>query len=181
MTDLLGIISASDKRRNLLILLDSGPKSWEEVKTALGVTSTGMLPQIKILEEEHLITRSGKNYALTPMGKTIVAHTVPLIKTVEVFDTHKKFWEEHDLSVLPEEILLKDWLRLEGSELYVSRQDIKFSFAVTDSIFSLSLFLNNGVFDAKHDVVSSDASAVTWGESIFAHYAKQSDKIATLA
>ena len=73
--------------------------------------------------------------------------------------------------------LLKDWLRLEGSELYVSRQDIKFSFAVTDSIFSLSLFLNNGVFDAKHDVVSRGASAVTWGESIFAHYAKQSEKL----
>ena len=32
--------------------------------------------------------------------------------------------------------LLKDWLLLEGSELYVSRHDIKFSFAVTDSNFS---------------------------------------------
>jgi predicted transcriptional regulator len=133
MTDLLGIISASDKRRNLLILLNSGPKSWEEVKTALEVTSTGMLPQIKILEEEHLITRSGKNYALTPMGKAIVAHTVPFIKTVEVFDTHKKFWEEHDLSVLPEEILLN--IHTLGNYRILENPD--------EDIFEVTPFLNN--------------------------------------
>jgi predicted transcriptional regulator len=176
-----------------------------------------------------------------------------------VFDNHKQFWEEHDLSVLPDEILLtisdlgnyrilenpdehifdinpflsniaqakkiigishtvhpkfpdfflslakngvpsslivtpgvftivkqkyhdllEEWLRIDTSELYVSKNDIKFSFVVTDSFFSISLFFNNGVFDAKHDVVSYDPSARGWGERIFSYYRKYSEKIDTL-
>jgi len=259
MTDLLSIVSASDKRRNLLILLNNGPKSWDEIKTALDVSSTGMLPQIKILEDEHLITREEKNFKLTPMGKVLIAHLGPFIKTVEVFDKHKKFWDEHDLSALPDEILLtisdlgnyqilenpdeyifdinpflnniaqsknikgishtvhpkfpdfflglaktgvqssliltpgvfnivkhkyhdllEEWLRIATSELYISKDDIKFSFIVTDSYFSISLFFNNGVFDAKHDVVSYDPSARGLGERIFSHFKKHSQKIESL-
>ncbi|MDO9323363.1 MAG: winged helix-turn-helix domain-containing protein [Methanoregula sp.] len=259
MTDLLSIVSASDKRRNLLILLNSGPKSWDEIKTALAVTSTGMLPQIKILEEEHLIARDGKKFKLTPMSLVLITYMGPFLKTIELFDKHKQFWQEHDLSVLPDEILLtisdlgnyqilenpdehifdinpflnnittsknikgishtvhpkfpdfflslakngvrssliltpgvfkivkhkyhdmlEEWLRIETTELYVSKNDLKFSFVVTDSYFSLSLFFNNGVFDAKHDVVCYDPSARAWGERIFSYYKKHSQKIESL-
>ena len=70
MSDLLNVIFTSDKRRNLLILLNSGPKKgWDEIKQPLMVTSTGMLPQVKILEEEHLIERDGKKFYLTPIEK----------------------------------------------------------------------------------------------------------------
>ena len=72
MSDLLSVISASEKRRNLLILLNSGPKEWDEIKNTLSVTSTGMLPQVKILEEERLIA-SGKNFSLTPMGRVLTS------------------------------------------------------------------------------------------------------------
>ena len=70
MNDLLNVISASDKRRNLLILLSSGSREWDDIKRVLKVTSTGMLPQIKILEEEHLIERDGRTFSLTPMGSS---------------------------------------------------------------------------------------------------------------
>lgn len=76
--------------------------------------------------------------------------------------------------------LLEEWLRIGTSELFVSKNDIKFSFVVTDSFFSLSLFFNNGVFDAKHDVVSYDPSARAWGERIFSYYKKHDEKIDTL-
>ena len=65
MADLLCTICYSQKRKNLLMLLKDGPKSWEEIKASLHVTSTGMLPQIKILEDEKLICRKGKEYGLT--------------------------------------------------------------------------------------------------------------------
>jgi len=256
MSDLLSIISASDKRRNLLILLSSGPKEWEEIKETLHVTSTGMLPQVKILEEEHLIEREGRRFFLTPMGRVLAAHMDPLIKTMEVFDKNKKFWQEHNLEVLPPEILLdiRDLgnyriiensdeeifdintflknlsqskslkglshtihprypnffldLARQGTEtsliltpgvykivkekhpeqldaffhcknasMYVSREDLKFSFAVSDTYFSISLFYTNGVFDSKHDVISRDPSALRWGERIYAYLRKQSEKV----
>lgn len=91
MSELLNIISASDKRRNLLILLTHGPKEWDEIKKTLSVTSTGMLPQVKILEEEGLIERTERKFSLTPMGVVLSAHMEPLVKTMEIFDKNKKF------------------------------------------------------------------------------------------
>jgi predicted transcriptional regulator len=90
MNDLLSIISASDKRRNLLILLNSGPQEWDDIKRILNVTSTGMLPQIKILEEEHLIDRDGRKFFLTPIGKVLATQMEPLVRTMEVLDKNRK-------------------------------------------------------------------------------------------
>jgi predicted transcriptional regulator len=259
MNELLNVISASDKRRNLLILLNSGPREWDDIKKILKVTSTGMLPQVKILEEEHLIVRDGRKFFLTPMGKVLTTHMEPLIRTMDVFDKNRKFWGEHNLSALPPEILLHiqelgnyqiiensdeeifdintflknisqskvikgishtvhpkypqffltlaqngveshliltpgvfrvvkekyrdlldTWLACKNAHLYVTDTDIKFSYVVTDSYFSISLFYNSGVFDSKNDVVSFDASARKWGERIFSHYQKQSKKIVSL-
>ena len=259
MNELLNVISASDKRRNLLILLNSGPQEWDDIKRILNVTSTGMLPQVKILEEEHLIERDGRKFFLTPIGKVLTTQMEPLVRTMEVLDKNRKFWREHNLGVLPHEILLhigelgdyqiiensdeeifdiniflknisqskvlrgishtvhprypnffltlakkgvessliltpgvyrvikekyrdllEEWLKCETAHLYVSPDDIKFSFVVTDSYFSISLFYTSGVFDSKNDVVSFDPSARKWGDRIFAYYQKHSEKIESL-
>jgi predicted transcriptional regulator len=259
MSDLLSVISASDKRRNLLILLDSGSREWDEIKDTLKVTSTGMLPQVKILEEEHLVVRDGRKFSLTPMGKVLTGHMEPLIRTMDIFDKNKKFWHEHYIEALPYEILLdirdlgdykiiensdeeifdintflmnisqskvvrgishtvhpkypnffldlakngvetslilthgvfkivkskyrdslEEWINLENANLYVSKEDIKFSFVVTDSYFSISLFYNSGMFDSKNDVTSSAASALKWGERIFTYFRDRSEKIENL-
>jgi predicted transcriptional regulator len=259
MNELLNVISASDKRRNLLILLNSGPREWDEVKQILKVTSTGMLPQVKILEEEGLIERDGRRFSLTPMGKVLATQMEPLLKTMEVFDKNPKFWREHNLGAIPPEILLHigelgdyriiensdeeifdintflknishssevrgishtvhpkypnfflslakngvkssliltpgvfrvvkekyhdllaEWLACDDATLYVPDTDIKFSYVVTDSYFSISLFYSSGVFDSKNDVVSYDASARKWGDRIFSYYQKRSEKIESL-
>jgi predicted transcriptional regulator len=260
MNELLNVISASDKRRNLLILLNSGSQEWDDIKRILKVTSTGMLPQIKILEEEHLIERDGRRFFLTPIGKVLTIQMEPLVRTMEVLDKNRKFWQEHDLGVLPQEILLDirdlgnyeviessdveiyeshevfisnisqaanirgishmvhpnypdlflqfakkgkrtsliltraafkivnekyhdplaEWLTYDKSSLWVTDTNIRFSFIVTESFFSLALFFKNGVFDSKHDVNSHDVSAIQWGERLFAYYEERSEKIESL-
>jgi predicted transcriptional regulator len=256
MSDLLSVISASDKRRNLLILLNSGPREWDDIKRILKVTSTGMLPQIKILEEEGLIERDGRKFSLTPIGKVLATRMEPLIRTMDVLDRNWKFWREHDLSVLPSEILtnigelggytiienedeeifdvstflknlstaktvkglshtvhpsfpdffmglarkgvtsslvftprvvkilhekypgwIGEYLGCKKTSLYITKKDFRFSYAVTDSYFSISLFYNTGIFDSKNDVTSRDASALRWGERIFAFLLENSEKI----
>jgi predicted transcriptional regulator len=256
MNELLNVISASDKRRNLLILLNSGPREWDEIKKILKVTSTGMLPQIKILEEENLIERDGRRFSLTPMGKVLTAYLEPLIRTMDIFDEQKKYWDEHNIDALPFELLLdireigsyqiletadeeifgiseflnnilhanmikgishtvhprfpeffltlakkgvpvsliltpgvfriirekyrdalEEGIQIKTLTVYVSKKDIKFSYIITDTYFSLSLFYKNGMFDAKHDVISYDPSARAWGERVFSYYLKQSEKI----
>lgn len=259
MNELLNVISASDKRRNLLILLTSGPQEWDDIKKILKVTSTGMLPQIKILEDEHLIGRDGRKFFLTPMGKILTTHMEPLIRTMDVFDRNRKFWQDHNIGVLPHELLLNirelgdyqivelpdedlfninpflaslaqaktlrgishtvhpkfpefftalakkgvqssliftpnvfkivsenysgllsEYLGCKTASLYVSGENLKFSFAVSDTYFSLSLFYNSGIFDSKHDITSRDASALKWGDQIFTYYRKRSEKIESL-
>ena len=260
MNELLNIISASDKRRNLLILLKSGPREWDDIKKILKVTSTGMLPQVKILEEEHLIERDGRMFRLTPIGRVLATRMEPLIRVMEIFDRNRKFWQEHNIGVLPQEILnnigdlgdyriievpdedlfninpflqnlagsktirgishtvhpkfpefftalakkgvessliftpnvykiitenysdlLQEFLDCGNATLYVNRENLKFSFAVSDSYFSMSLFYNTGIFDSKHDVTSRDESALRWGDQIFTYYRKQSQKIEGIA
>jgi len=259
MSEILSIISASDKRRNLLLLLNGGPKEWDEIKKQLRVTSTGMLPQIKILEEEGLVERNSRTFSLTPMGKVLTAHMEPLIRTMDVFDKNKKFWQEHAIGALAEELLidikeignyqiietsneqifdlgvffdgisgsktlkgishivhprypdffldlakngtkssliftpavfrlmkekhsgmLRQWLSLDTTELFVSREDIRFSYVVTDAYFSISFFCNSGVFDSINDVTSRDQSALAFGRKIFSYYQKRSERVESI-
>lgn len=256
MNELLSIISASDKRRNLMMLLNKGPQEWDNIKRILRVTSTGMLPQIKILEEENLIKRNGRMFSLTPMGKVLATHMEPLMKTMEVFDRNRKFWSEHNIEVLPPDILadirslgnyyiiensdeeifdvssflknistaktlkglahtvhptwpaffmnlarkgvvcsliftpgvlkimdekyagwVREYLELGSTSIYVTKKDFKFSYTVTDSYFSISLFYTTGFFDSKNDVASNDPSAIEWGERIYDYLLKHSEKV----
>jgi len=73
--------------------------------------------------------------------------------------------------------LLEQGLKYKTASVYVLEADTRFSYILTDSYFSLSLFYSNGVFDSKHDVISYDPSALAWGERIFEHFLKQAKKI----
>ncbi len=107
MPDLLSIITSSDKRKRLLLLLQQGPKTLEETRLALSFTATGMLPQIRILEERNLVKQEGKQYALTEIGQIIAGYLEPLVKTVEVIELQEEFWREHDAGAIPSNLLMK--------------------------------------------------------------------------
>jgi len=107
MSDLIAIVTTSEKRKRLLILLRHGPRSWDEIKTQLNVTASGMLPQIKILEDEGLIIKVGGLFRLTDLGHLVVYHFEPLDKILTVIDQQKKFWQEHDIEALPPEFFVR--------------------------------------------------------------------------
>jgi len=250
MTDLLNIIVSSDKRRNLLLLLKDRPHSWDEIKVQLKVTATGMLPQIRILENEGLVVREGKMYSLTDTGRLLVHHLEPFDQAIRVIGGQKRFFREHDLTALPDEFFLRlhefkdpriveasieesfephthfletilgsarvagispivhpiyprfflslaaqghdvgliltknayDKIKREYSEmllrglqyknarLSICDSNLKFAYIVTDNHISMGLFLKNGIFDSKRDLVSTEPSAIRWGEDLFRHY-----------
>lgn len=107
MSDLLAVVTASEKRKRLLILLRDGPRLWDEIKTELNVTASGMLPQIKILGDEGLIVKDGRQFLLTNIGRLVVYHLEPFDKTLKVIDQQKKFWQEHDIEALPHEFFVR--------------------------------------------------------------------------
>lgn len=257
MLNLLQVVTLSDKRKKLLLFLSDGPKTWDDIKDMLHVTATGILPQIKILEEENLISREGRLFSLTGVGRIIVRFLEPFDRALNVLEQEREFWNGHDINVLPDEFLLrlgelgevrilecrvedsfephtqfiesleqaerirgispivhpvypnlflnlakkkkeisliltksafdkikKDYynMLLEGlqypnASLFIYDGDIRFAYIVTDCIFSISFFLENGLFDSKQDLVSMSGSAREFGEDLFRHYQKRSTQI----
>ncbi len=107
MPDLLNIISSSDKRKKILLLLQDGPKTLGDFRRTLSFTSTGMLPQIRILEERNLVKQEGKQYALTEIGQVVAGHLELLVKTLETVEKHEEFWQEHDVGAIPSQLLMR--------------------------------------------------------------------------
>lgn len=99
--ELLELIFLSDKRKQLLLFLKDGPKSMDEIKGALEVTSTAILPQIKKLKEKSLIVQEDKNYRLSLIGKVLVEKMQPLVSMIDVFEENFEYWAERDLQGIP--------------------------------------------------------------------------------
>jgi predicted transcriptional regulator len=218
-----------------------------------------MIPQIRILEDSRLIARMGSVYLLTEVGYVLAAHLRSLSRTIDLFGRDLTFWAEHDLNVIPDELLrdiadlgnyqlltvpdadlfdidpfldnlrnsrtvtgiahhchpkfpqffgalaengvelslvftpavyalltskypdlVNTYFDLPHVEIFVLKNDLKLSCAITDSYFSMSLFYRNGAFDTKHDVISRDVSALRWGERLVEHYRGNAEKIESL-
>ncbi|TGC08755.1 helix-turn-helix transcriptional regulator [Methanolobus halotolerans] len=99
---LLDLIFASDKRKSALLLLQNGPLMMETLLNSLNTTRQSLLPQMRILEEHHLITKSDDSFGLTTIGELIVDEMVSLVDTVDVLDTDVGYWGTHDLDFIPE-------------------------------------------------------------------------------
>ncbi|TAJ45728.1 helix-turn-helix transcriptional regulator [Methanofollis fontis] len=257
MGDLTGTLFLSNKRKKLLLFLKNGVRTWDEIKTNLNVTASGMLPQIHVLENEGLIIRSGKKYRLSDQGMLIVHFMEPLVSTIESLENNKNFWKEHNISAIPLKMLqrlselkntsvtecsieesfephthlldnieksfslkgispivnpmyphfflngakqgknvsliltrnafekigkdyspyLEEGLQYGNAALYVYHGNIRFASFVTEVYFSLSLFYHNEAFDSIRDLVSTDPSAIAWGNDLFSHYLALSERI----
>lgn len=99
--ELLELIFLSDKRKQLLLFLKNGPKNMDEIKEALQVTSTAILPQIKKLKEKSLVIQEDKNYILSLIGKVLVEKMQPLVSIIDVFEDNFEYWTERDLHEIP--------------------------------------------------------------------------------
>jgi predicted transcriptional regulator len=103
--NLIDTIFFSDKRKNLLLLLKNGPKTIEEIKNELEVSSSPIMAQIRILLKEGLLVQQGDSYELSVKGKLIVPKMEPLLSTFRVFDDNHDYWARQNLRTLPPHLL----------------------------------------------------------------------------
>lgn len=102
---LLDVIFASDKRKNVLLMLHDGPQEMELILAHLDTTRQALLPQMKILKEHHLIYQSDDSYGLTGMGKIVVDEMEPFLNTIETLDENSNYLEAHNIDAIPEPFL----------------------------------------------------------------------------
>lgn len=102
---LLDVVFASEKRKGVLLLLQDGSKQMEDILASLDTTRQSLLPQIRILEEHHLVSHFDDSYELTTIGKLVVKNMAPLVETIKTLDIGIDYWGTHDLSFIPSNLL----------------------------------------------------------------------------
>lgn len=95
----------SEKRMGVLLLLKDGTKQMEYLLKCLDTTRQALLPQIKILEEHNLLSKSNDSYELTIIGKLIVDDMAPLVDTIKVLDIDIDYWGSHKIDYIPTHLL----------------------------------------------------------------------------
>lgn len=98
---LLELIFLSEKRKDLLLFLKEGPKTIEEIKMHLEVGSVGILPQLKKLRENFLVTKKGNIYSLSPLGIAVVSTMQSMVDLLSVFENRYDYWANHAVDCIP--------------------------------------------------------------------------------
>ncbi|AFV22221.1 hypothetical protein Mpsy_0008 [Methanolobus psychrophilus R15] len=102
---LLHVMFASEKRKEVLLLLQNGPKDMEYLLKSLDTSRQALLPQIRILEDHYLITNERDTCILTHLGKLIVDDIALALKNIDVFSNNIEYWGSHDLHFIPPHLL----------------------------------------------------------------------------
>ncbi|WP_406657463.1 winged helix-turn-helix domain-containing protein [Methanolobus sp. ZRKC2] len=101
---LLDVLFMSEKRKNVLLLLQDGMKETNTLLCSLETTRQALLPQIRILEESKLVDHRDDTYELTTIGQLVVEEMSALVDTVEVLDIDIAYWGERQLDFIPPDL-----------------------------------------------------------------------------
>ncbi|WP_177188042.1 helix-turn-helix transcriptional regulator [Methanolobus profundi] len=117
---LLSILTFSEKRKDILFLLEEKPCTLSDIKDYFNVSSPEISPRIKEMLACNLIAKTDKNYQITPIGRAIITHFRPFLEIIETIENNESFWEDHYLGDIPQKMLddlrdLKDCKVLSGS------------------------------------------------------------------
>lgn len=99
---LLELIFLSEKRKDLILFLKDGPKSISEIKENLNVGLVAILPQLKKLRENSLVSKAGDVYSLAPLGIAIAGRMKQMTDVLNVFGSKYEYWANHAVESIPD-------------------------------------------------------------------------------
>ncbi|WP_370575967.1 helix-turn-helix transcriptional regulator [Methanomethylovorans sp.] len=193
-TSLVNTVWFSEKRKNLLLLLIEGTRDIEQIKKSLNVTARAIMPQIKMLKQQHLINEVGDSFSLTTAGEIIVKNMFPLLETSRVIEENKDFWTTRNYDAIPSHLFSR--LR-EVGHYFLIEPDINHLFelprefteniprsksimtfasylhptfpslysGISDSVNEISLFLSLPAFEKLRDEYTADFTKLMTSDS----------------
>lgn len=102
---LLSILTFSEKRKDILFLLEEKPCTLSDIKDYFGVSSPEISPRIKEMLSYNLIERTDKNYQITPIGRAIITYYRPFLDLIDTLEKNESFWQGHYLGDIPQALL----------------------------------------------------------------------------
>ncbi|KXS42930.1 MAG: hypothetical protein AWU59_1398 [Methanolobus sp. T82-4] len=170
---MLDVIFTSEKRKNILLVLRDRPENMDTLLRLLDTKRTALLPQIRILEEHHLVTGSDGLYKLTTIGRLLVNQIFPLQTTINVFDSDIDYWGTHFIDFIPSHLMKRidelgpcEVIKPHVTELYDINREFYDATRKSQSHYVITTFLhpnfaelaveliNNGV--ALNFIISQD-------------------------
>jgi len=124
----LKYILTSGMRSKLLLSIYEKPKNLDDLRSELEKPSATILHGLKELENNNLIRKINKYYELTSNGYLITTNMVKLIENWYAVNKSKLFWNNHDLSDLPEDMLKNIYLLKDARYINSTTSDLSNAF-----------------------------------------------------
>jgi len=104
---LLSLLTFSEKRKDLLLFLLEQPSTLTNIRNKFNVSSPEIAPRIREMESANLMYKdpSTKMYTLTTTGMIVAKSFKPFLDMVGLLEKNEDFWNDHDLSGIPEHLL----------------------------------------------------------------------------
>ena len=106
----LKYILTSGMRSKLLLTIYENPKNLDDLRNELKKPSATILHGLKELENSNLVKKVHKYYELTSNGYLITTNMIKLIENWYSVNKGKLFWNNHDLSGIPDDVLKNIYL-----------------------------------------------------------------------
>ncbi|MBE6500215.1 MAG: DUF1724 domain-containing protein [Methanobrevibacter thaueri] len=121
-------ILTSSMRSKLLLTIYENQKNLDELRNELKKPSATILHGLKELETINLVKKVQKSYELTSNGFLLTTNMIKLIENWYAIGKSKIFWNNHDLSGIPDEILKDVYLLKEAEYVYSTTSDLSNAF-----------------------------------------------------
>ncbi|TGC06996.1 helix-turn-helix transcriptional regulator [Methanolobus halotolerans] len=159
---LLDVIFASEKRKEVLLLLNERPQEMGHLLKSLNTTRQALLPQIKILENHYLIFHQKDVYELTSIGKLLVEKCIPLVGAIEFFSVDIEYLGTQKLEFIPphlftrvNEIGSSEVISPEIAEMYDLNEEFHDTSIKSKSALIISSFLYPNFCELTYELIKN--------------------------
>ncbi|WP_292463922.1 winged helix-turn-helix domain-containing protein [Methanolobus sp.] len=160
---LLDVMFASEKRKEVLLLLNEGPQEMEYLLKSLNTTRQALLPQAKILENHYLISHQKDVYELTSIGKLLVEEFIPLLGTIEFFSVDIEYLGTQKLEFIPPHLLKRvkeigssEVMTPEIAEMYDLNEKFHEASKKSKSVFIVTSFIYPNFCELTYELIRND-------------------------
>ena len=121
-------ILTSNIRSKILLAVYDNPKNLNDLRKEINKSSATILHGLKELEKRNLIKKVKKHYHLTSNGYLLTANMIKLIENWSAVNNSKIFWNNHDLSDIPEDLLKNIYLLKDAKYINSTTNELSHSF-----------------------------------------------------
>ncbi|WP_406655812.1 winged helix-turn-helix domain-containing protein [Methanolobus sp. ZRKC2] len=122
---IIDTLMLSEKRRDIMLLLSSGPKNRDEITEDLSMPWQLLKQPVKELKDTGMIFQKEDNYRLSNNGQLMITALMPLLTIVNTFSSDIDYWINRDLQSIPHN-LAKRMGELENSTVSTLSLDYMF-------------------------------------------------------